>query len=157
MCHRGILVTGIVVIAAGLVAAAEKPNPPITSSSTSSISDEMIGRRFPPMRLTVAAEDPEYAYSEKLPVAVGGGLGEGAHHTYRFLIALRGPKGEELHYTRIGTCCSFKTPNSPFGEAPLEVYDIRYAEEEPRRVYLNWYDSNEPMIPVGLSAVKTGK
>ena len=153
----GCALVGVVLAGASrtLALAADEPRPPILSSSESQITDEMIGRKYPPMLLTIIAEDPKYAFSQRSPVMVGGGFGEGGHNTYRFLNALRGPNGEVVHYARIGTCCKFRTPNSPFGEsALLEVYEITYAGEKPKRLYFNWYDSGEPMIPVGLSAEK---
>ena len=66
-----------------------------------------------------------------------------------------GPAGQEVHYTRIGTCCTFKTPNSPFeGEGLLEVYEITYEGGKPQRLYFNWYDSADLYIPKGLTARK---
>ena len=129
--------------------------PPISSSTQGGISDEMIGKKYPPAQLEVAAKDAKYGYSEKTPILVGGGFGKGSENTYRYLNALLGPMSEVVHYTRIGTCCSFKTKNSPFGDkALLEVYEIRFEGGESKRLYFNWYDSGKLMIPVGLMARK---
>jgi hypothetical protein len=59
-----------------------------------------------------------------------------------------------IKYQRVGTCCPFKSPNSPFdGEALLEVYEITVpGGGQPKRLYFNWYDEGEVLIPVGLSA-----
>jgi len=142
------------VLVLGCAHHAEAP-PPIVSSTQSSITAEMIGRRFPPMALDSSASEPSYGYSQALPVIVGGGFGEGSRNTYRYLNALLGPAGQTIHYTRVGTCCSFKTPNSPFdGSALLEVYEIGYDGWEARRLYFNWYDAGKPLIPVGLTARK---
>lgn len=97
--------------------ASTQPQAPdqITSSSTASgITAEMIGRRFPPMSLAKRAESADYGYSEKTPVAVGGGFAEGGHNVYRYLNALKGPQEQRIHYTRVGTCCAFKAPDAPF-------------------------------------------
>ena len=67
--------------------------------------------------------------------------------------ALRGPAGESIKYDRIGTCCPFKSPISPFdGEALLEVYEVSISGGPPKRLYFNWYDSGELFVPVGFSA-----
>ncbi len=129
--------------------------PQILSTTQSAISDEMIGSRYPPMSLNKAATDSKYGFSEKKPVMVQGGFGEGGHNVYRFLNALRGPKGEVVHYRRIGTCCEFKTKKSPFGgKELLEVYEVSYDGFMPKRLYFNWYDDGEILIPVGFTATK---
>jgi hypothetical protein len=129
--------------------------PQILSNTRSSISEEDIGHQFGVASLTEQAPDPAYARSEKSPVLVGGGFGEGSHNTYRFLNALLGPAGQQVHYTRIGTCCAFKSPNAPFGgEGLLEVYEISYEGGKPERLYFDWYDSGHLYIPQGLSARK---
>lgn len=106
------------------------------------------------MKLAQSATDPQYAYSEHSPVMVGGGVGSGSDRTYKYLNALRGPNGEAMKYDRVGTCCPFKTPNSPFeGEGLLEVYVVAIpGVESPKRLYFNWYDTGAVLIPVGLSS-----
>ncbi len=119
------------------------------------ITDEMIGRSRGTMHLSRTTADKNYGYSENAPVAVGGGFGTGSDRTYQFLNALRGPNGESLSYTRVGTCCPFKSPKSPFGgEALLEVYEITYSGAKPRRLYFNWYDEGEVLVPVGLETIQ---
>jgi hypothetical protein len=136
--------------------------PPIGSSTTAvvngqRITDEMIGRGRGEMSLTRTASSDSYGWSQMMPVKIGGGLGEGGNRTYQFLNTLRGPNGEDVHYDRVGTCCPFNSPKSPFedGGALLEVYVISYKGlETPRRLYFNWYDEGEMMIPKGLTASK---
>lgn len=131
--------------------------PEITSSSTASgITEEMIGRRFPPMSLSKRAESDNYGYSEKVPIAVGGGFSEGGHNVYRYLNALAGPQGQRIHYTRVGTCCAFKTPDSPFqGTGLLEVYEVTYdGLPKANRLYFNWYGAADPQIPIGLTTTQ---
>ena len=143
-------------------ASTPKPTEPkILSNTTSSadgvaISDEMIGRRRGAMELSQAASDPQYGYSELSPIKIGGGFGDGSDRTYKYLNALRGPNGEAIRYERVGTCCPFKSPKSPFGgEALLEVYEIAGpGAEPPKRLYFNWYDESAVLVPVGLSASK---
>lgn len=120
------------------------------------ITDEMIGRSRGSMSLSQAARDGRYGYSAAVPVPVGGGLDEGAERTYRFLNALRGPDGTPIKYSRVGTCCPFRTPRSPFGgEAVLEVYQITIVERgETKRLYFDWYDEGDVLIPLGLTAAR---
>jgi len=133
--------------------------PEILSTTTSTnpegvaITDEMIGRGKGAMKLSRSATDAEYGYSDHSPVKVGGGFGSGSERTYQYLNALRGPAGEPVKYDRIGTCCPFKSPNSPFdGEALLEVYAVAISGGSPKRLYFNWYDEGDLLVPVGLSA-----
>jgi hypothetical protein len=104
--------------------------------------------------LTRTAQDAAYGFAEQSPVKVGGGYGDGLKNTYGFLNALRGPGGEVVHYSRVGTCCNFKTKNSPFGEESLEVYEISYEGGPTKRLYFNWFDKGDLLVPVGLSARK---
>jgi hypothetical protein len=139
--------------------ASKTPEPTVLSSTSGTvngmaITDEMIGRSRGPMKLAQTATDPQYGYSEHSPVMVGGGFGSGSDLTYKYLNGLRGPKGETIQYDRLGTCCPFKTPNSPFeGQGLLEVYVVTLpGVESPRRLYFNWYDPGAVLIPVGLSS-----
>ena len=135
--------------------ASSSKQPQILSTTHSGISEESIGQQFGTMKVGKVATDPAYGFSEKMPVSVGGGFGDGAHNVYRYLYSLLGPAGQKVHYDRIGTCCPFKTPNSPFdGEGILEVYEISYDGGKPARLYFNWYDSGEILIPAGLSGRK---
>jgi hypothetical protein len=139
----------------------EEPTPPIESSTTihaggTVISDQMIGRSRGTMSLNRVATSGSYGYSALAAVKTGGGFGDGADRVYRYLNSLRGPKGEEISYDRVGTCCPFDTPNSPFdGKGILEVYEISYAGlDQPKRLYFDWYDEGELLIPAGLTAIK---
>jgi hypothetical protein len=87
--------------------------------------------------------------------SLGADSGKGSENTYKYLNALLGPKAEAVHYSRVGTCCVFKSKNSPFGDtALLEVYEIQVENGEAKRLYFNWYDSGKVLIPVGLTARK---
>lgn len=142
----------------GACASATRQPPPITSSTTSTsqngtvITADMIGRSRGTMVLARRATDAAYAYSEGGAVKIGGGFGEGSDRTYQFLNSLRGPNGEALQYDRVGTCCPFKAPSSPFGEGVLEVFTLTYPGlSQPKRLYFNWYEEEEALIPVGLT------
>lgn len=128
------------------------------SSSTAggvAITDEMIGRRRGEMQLSQASIDPSYAFSEHAPVLIGGGFDSGSDRTYKYLNALRSPNGEPIKYDRVGTCCPFKSANSPFGdEALLEVYQLTIPGIGKKRIYFNWYENGDPLIPIGLAAAR---
>jgi hypothetical protein len=106
------------------------------------------------MKLSRASTDPGYAFSEHTPVFIGGGFESGSDRTYKYLNSLRGPHGETIRYDRVGTCCPFKSANSPFGgEALLEVYQLDIpGAGAPKQIYFNWYDTGDVLVPVGLSA-----
>jgi hypothetical protein len=126
------------------------------SARQSGITDEAIGRQYPAMSLKRVATDPNYGVTERRPVTVQGGYGEGAHNVYRFLNALRGPQGEVVHYRRIGSCCEFKTKRSSFddGKELLEVYEVVFEGARSKRLYFNWFDDGEALIPAGFTGVK---
>lgn len=135
--------------------------PPIASTTTTTaeggsvITSEMIGRSRATMSISKPAADPTYGYSEANPVKIGGGFGGGVDRVYQYLNALRGPNGEALRYDRVGSCCSFKTSASPFGEGLLDVFTVTYPGlDQPRRLYFNWWEESEAMVPVGLTAAK---
>ena len=127
----------------------------IKSSTTSSVTSEMAGRKHGAMLLKRTSTDPGYATSEKQPVMVGGGPGQGIRNTYRFLNALQGPRGEPVHYERVGACCVFKTKNAAIGDRGLlDVYNVWYDGHQPVRLYINWYDDGDVLVPVGFTAVQ---
>jgi hypothetical protein len=72
-----------------------------------------------------------------------------------FLSALRGPKGEEIQFTRQGSCCPFETPGSDLGTGLLDVYEVTYPGlEKPLVLYLNMYDKGEVLVPAGFTSAK---
>ena len=98
------------------------------------------------------SEDPTYGYTEENPVRVGGG----ARNHEPFLKSLRGPDGQKLKYKRLGSCCFFSTPNTFMGDKGLlDKYEVSYKGlKEPLTLYLNSYDYEQPMVPVGLTLAK---
>jgi hypothetical protein len=97
------------------------------------------------------ATDQTYGYTEKNPIMVGG-KSEGPKNERRFLNAISGPNGEEIQYYRIGSCCDFKTRNSPFGGTGLlDMYNITYKGlNKDLVIYINMYDSDTLKVPVGF-------
>ena len=137
------------VLASGAILAAQAGRGQGQSASARALSpDELRGLRYGAAPLRQQASDPRYGYSDARPVDVGGGLDAGIANTYRFLNALRGPKGEIVHYRRVGSCCSQDR------KGPLDQYEISYDGGEPKTLYINWYDESALLVPVGLTARK---
>ena len=99
--------------------------------------------------------DKAYGYTVEKPIMVGGGS-EGPKNERRFLNALTGPKGEQISYQRLGSCCSFYTKNGTFGDAGLlDKYEITYEGlGTPIILYINMYDSDILKVPVGFTLKK---
>lgn len=106
-------------------------------------------------KLVKAAQDSTYGYTEQNPIKVGGVV-MGPRNEQRFLNALAGPAGEKISYRRLGTCCPFKTPNAVFGgEGMLDRYEVIVEDTDKKVIlFLNMYDSEELLIPVGFTARK---
>lgn len=99
--------------------------------------------------------DSSYAYTPENPVKVGGvGKGNGPENEHRYLRALLGPNGEDIHYHRSGSCCGFKTPNAFIGDMGLLDKYMVYWEgaEDTLKIYINMYDEGDLLIPFGLTA-----
>ena len=97
-------------------------------------------------------DDATYGFTETNPVLVGGVTeGSGPYNERRFLNGLTGPEGQAISYTRLMSCCGFKTPNGYDGGGLLDVYQVNWeGQAEPVRLYLNMYDAAELMVPVGM-------
>lgn len=102
------------------------------------------------------SSDPEYGYSQEKPVMVGGVEKlEGPMNERRYLNALAGPYGEIISYTRLGSCCHFRSPRGFSGGGLLDIYEITWeGQETPVRLYLNMYDYGDLKVPVGFTLKK---
>ena len=94
------------------------------------------------------SEDPDYAYSPKAPVQVGGGAMYLASRERRFLDALRGPAGGVITYRRLGT----READPPDGRTLLDRYEVNYEGlEKPLVIYLDGYHFDDELkAPRGL-------
>lgn len=103
-------------------------------------------------RIKKESNDPTYGYTEGNPIMVGNAGGSGPLNERRFLNALTGPNGEPVRYSRLGSCCHFKTKNGLFDDVGLfDKYRVTYEGLEKEVVlYINMYDSDVLMIPVGF-------
>lgn len=105
------------------------------------------------INLSKKTTDKTYGYTQKNPIHVGGVIDEvGPAMERKFLNQLAGPNGEEISYNRTSSCCSFDTPRGFLGSGLLDVYEITYdGLDAPIELYINMYDYDEPMIPVGFT------
>lgn len=77
---------------------------------------------------------------------------DGPLNERRFLNALAGPNGEPLSYERLGSCCTFKTKNSPFKKGLLDRYEVTWeGNATPVILYLNMYDAGPLRVPVNFT------
>lgn len=103
--------------------------------------------------LSAIATDAAYGYSKEYPVKVGGAMQQqGSLNERRYLNALAGPEGEPITYNRRGSCCHFKTRNSPLGGGLLDIYEVIVeGSYDTLLLYLNMYDAGPLMAPVGFT------
>ncbi len=99
-----------------------------------------------PAKCTTSA-DPTYGLTPANPVQIAGGAMYVAASEERYLAALRGPDGQAIQYTRIGS-----RPQSANNPTILDRYDVWYdGLEKPISLYLDVYHYWEPSAPMGLS------
>ena len=92
----------------------------------------------------------DYGYSQKNPIKVGG-FSDGPRNEINYLNSLSGPKGERIWFSRSGSCCQFKTKNSPFGGGMLDIYRVTYeGKKDTVTLYLNMYDKATLRAPEGF-------
>lgn len=105
-----------------------------------------------PIRNLQMATDKEYGYTQENPIRVGGGS-NGPGNERAFLNLLAGPNGEAITYSRLGSCCMFKTKNGLFNDSGmLDKYELKWnGGDESIILFLNMYDYETPMCPVGLT------
>lgn len=105
--------------------------------------------------LTEISSDKSYGYTEENPIRVGGALDDGPVNERRFLNALAGPDGQDITYTRTGSCCPFKTPNGIQGTGLLDRYEVSIKGLSKKRIlYINMYDRAILKAPFGFTIKK---
>lgn len=94
------------------------------------------------------ANDPAYAFDKSQPVEVGAGYVA----EWRYLNALRGPRGEVVHYQWVGACCVFDDAAAEQGKGFLDHYSLHYEGlTKPLSIYLNMFKTSTPMAPLGFT------
>lgn len=106
--------------------------------------------------VTAQSSDKSYGFTESNPIKVGGrSESMGPKNERRFLSALKGPNGEIVRFYREGSCCLFETPNVEKGmKGLLDTYKVYWENmtDDTLRIYINMYDKDSLMIPVGLTS-----
>ncbi|WP_366183148.1 2-dehydro-3-deoxyphosphooctonate aldolase [Flavobacterium ovatum] len=102
------------------------------------------------------SKDKKYGYEEDYPVNVFFmNTYNDTINAVRFLNALAGPKGEQISYSKLESCCPFPTKRSGMGAGFLDVYELKWeGQKKPIQLYMNIYEKGYLMVPVGLSIKK---
>ena len=93
--------------------------------------------------------DKTYGYTKENPIMVGG---VSPTNERIFLNSLIGKNGENISYKRLGSCCPFKTNHGFINNSGmLDKYEITFLKSNKKVIlYINMYDSNTLMVPVGF-------
>ncbi|MGA9637840.1 2-dehydro-3-deoxyphosphooctonate aldolase [Flavobacterium sp.] len=102
------------------------------------------------------SSDKKYGYDKDYPINVFYiNTSNDTLNATRFLNALAGPKGENINYTKLESCCPFPTKHSTMGAGFLEVYELKWkGQKKPIILYMNIYEKGYLKVPVGLSIKK---
>ena len=100
--------------------------------------------------LEAVASDPAYAFDKMHSVKTGSGFVA----EWRYLNALRGPKGEVVYYQRVGACCAFDSAAVESGKGYLDQYTLIYeGMDKHATIYLDMFEPGMPQAPLGFSFV----
>ncbi len=101
------------------------------------------------LKLTAIAADPHYGFEETYANSIKVGTDE---NIVSYLRALRGPHGENVRFSRIGSCCAYEIPGSPGQLALLARWKVTYLGlEQPITLYLNKNVYDNPLCPIGFT------
>ena len=94
------------------------------------------------------AQDAEYGLTIGKPIRIGGGAASMVARERRYLDALRGPAGEVITYTRLGS-------GGPPGQRPLDYYSLTYPGlASSVTIYLDAYRFDDaPKAPKGFTCI----
>ena len=106
--------------------------------------------------LTEYSKDKKYGYDPDYPVNVFYINAKDENlNAERYLKALAGPKGENITFSKLESCCPFPTIRTEIGAGFLDVYELKWeGQSEPIKLYINIYERGYLLVPVGLSIKK---
>jgi len=106
--------------------------------------------------ITEYSKDKKYGFDKDYPINIFFNNTENETiNQGRFLNALAGPKGENITFSKLESCCPFPTKRSELGAGFLDVYELKWeGQKKPVLLYLNIYEKGVLMIPLGLSLKK---
>jgi hypothetical protein len=130
-----------------------------TKSTLKNIDDSAPIPRLSSQNTFIISEystDKKYGYDKDYPVNVFFmNTNNDTLNASRFLNALAGPKGENITYTKLESCCPFPTKRSSMGAGFLDVYELNWeGQKKPILLYMNIYEKGYLKVPVGLSLKK---
>ena len=97
------------------------------------------------------SSDAHYGFDQAHPIKTGRGF----EAEWQYLNALRGPRGEVVHYQRLGYCCAFDTDAAESGKGFLDQYALTYEGlAKPFILYLNMFEDGQRQAPAGFSFVR---
>jgi hypothetical protein len=116
-----------------------------------SLSQEFIRENI--LKITAMAPDKDYGATEARSIKVGR-----IENQKYYFNALTGPNGEQVKYKRLGSCCEYKSKNTPLGKGFLDLYEVWYdGLKTPVRLYLNGYEYETLFCPTGFSFTKSSE
>lgn len=96
------------------------------------------------------SKDAKYAYTKGIPIKVGGhDKNEGPLNQRRYLNALLGPDGEEVHFKHVKSCCykKVKTKDGNIQLTYLDQYEISLKGKKQRFViFLSMFEKDEDLL-----------
>ena len=99
----------------------------------------------------------DYGMDPSRHIKVGAGV-MGVVNSRAYLSRLRGPKGEDVVFRRIGSTAPFETPNANGRMGLLDMYALRVdGTSHETTVYLNMYDRGEIRAPAGFTLLARGE
>jgi hypothetical protein len=106
--------------------------------------------------ITEYSKNAKYGYNKDYPINIFfRNTRDESINQERFLNALAGPKGEEITFKKLESCCPFPTKRSEMGAGFLDVYEVTWqGQKKPIILYINIYDKGLLKVPMGLSLKK---
>ena len=106
--------------------------------------------------ITEYSKNAKYGYNKDYPINIFfRNTTDESINQERFLNALAGPKGEEITFKKLESCCPFPTKRSQMGAGFLDVYEVTWqGQKKPIILYLNIYEKGLLKVPMGLSLKK---
>lgn len=102
--------------------------------------------------LTKYSTNQKYGYNPDYPINVYfQNTINDTLNCVRFLNALAGPNQATIQFKRLESCCPFPTKQSKIGAGFLEVYEVFWANEKPKKLYFNIYEKGDLEVPVGFT------
>jgi hypothetical protein len=103
--------------------------------------------------ITEYSKNAKYGYNKDYPINIFfRNTRDESINQERFLNALAGPKGEEITFKKLESCCPFPTKRSEMGAGFLDVYEVTWqGQKKPIILYINIYEKGLLKVPMGLS------